>query len=156
MIERSTDRRKFLKVLISLPLAFTFGYRPGLVESAVQKTSLNPEESVKKLIVLLGPWSPAKRKEAEDFAGRFLKAKHAVTPYLPGLNSLVQRLASRFPEIRSVDEINLGSLPPDERKILMQLVKQLYSLIEVRFVAANEPPWGECQVDRLRHTRSPQ
>ncbi len=155
MIDRSTDRRKFLKVLISLPLALTFGYRPRLVESAVQKTSLNPEESLKKLIVLFGPWSRAKKKEAEDFAARFLKAKHAVIPYLPGSSGFIQRLASLFPEIRSVDEINLGSLHPDERRVLMQLVKQLYSMIEVRFVAANEPPWGECQVDRLRHTRAP-
>jgi hypothetical protein len=155
MIDRSTDRRKFLKVLISLPLAFRFGYEPRLVESAVQKTSLNPEGSLKKLIFLLGPWSPAKRKEAEDFARRFLKAKHAVNPYLPGSSALVQGLASRFPDVTSINEINLGDLSPAERNVLMQLVKQLYSMVEVRFVAANEPPWGQCQADRLRHTRAP-
>jgi hypothetical protein len=46
-------------------------------------------------------------------------------------------------------------LPADERELLVNLVSHLYSFVEVRFVVANEPPWGACQADRTRHTRAP-
>jgi hypothetical protein len=155
MIDFTTGRRRVLKALISIPLAFLSGCKSMGFKSAAQEISLRPEESLKKLVMLLGPWSSADRKEAEDFGKRFLKAKHAIDPYLPGSNGLVQSLANRFPPAMAMKAIDLGNLPPDEQKLLLQLVKQLYSLIEVRFFAAHEPPWGECQGDRLRYTRAP-
>ncbi len=155
MIDGSTGRRKALKVLISIPMAFLIGCKSMRFKSAAQEISMSPEESLKKLVMLLGPWSSADREEAEGFVKRFLKAEHAIHPYLPNAKGLVQSLATRFPAAMAMKEIPLDTLPPDEQKILLQLVKQLYSFVEVRFFAANEPPWGECQGDRLRYTRAP-
>jgi diphthamide synthase subunit DPH2 len=52
-------------------------------------------------------------------------------------------------------EIDLQDLPPEERELVIELTKQLYSFIEVRFIVSAEPPWGDCQTDRTRHTRAP-
>ena len=65
-------------------------------------------------------------------------------------------LAARFPaEAFSVHDIDLEDLPPGERELLVNLTQYLYSLVEVRFHVAGEPPWGECPEDRLRHTLAP-
>jgi hypothetical protein len=37
----------------------------------------------------------------------------------------------------------------------MQLVQQLYSLVEVRFYVSNEPRWGECLGERTRYVQAP-
>ncbi len=148
------NRRQFLnvgsKLVLTFPVAYAFG-------CASEKTLLlNPEDSLKKLILLLGPWPAAEKQKAEDFARRFLKAKHAVEPYLPGSGTSIQSLARRFPaETMAIREINLGQLPTKERELLVGLTQQLYSFVEVRFDVANEPPWGHCQGDRLWHTRAP-
>jgi hypothetical protein len=55
----------------------------------------------------------------------------------------------------AVQDVALKELPPEERKLLMDLVSRLYTLVEVRFDVSHEPPWGECQTDRLRYTRPP-
>jgi len=46
-------------------------------KAAVVAPVLSPEESLRKLILLLGPWPPAEKERAENFAMRFLKAEHA-------------------------------------------------------------------------------
>ena len=156
MKEHDPKRRQFLRVLISLPTGFVIGWDLERHKSTVHAGPLNPEESLKKLILLLGPWPFTDREKAEDFARRFLKAKHAVGSYLPGSSKLVQSLAGRFPaDTVAIREINLQNLPTKERELLMNLVKQLYSFIEVRFYVSDEPPWGECQDDTTRHTRAP-
>jgi hypothetical protein len=148
MKDYDPKRRQFLRVLISLPTGFVIGWDLERYKSIVHAHALNPEESLKKLILLLGPWPVTEKEKAEDFARRFLKAKHAVGPYLPGSSQLVQSLASRFPDgTLAIKEINLRSLPAKEQELLMKLVKQLYSFIEVRFYVSNEPPWGECHGD---------
>jgi hypothetical protein len=55
----------------------------------------------------------------------------------------------------SIDEVNLAMLPEEERDLLLQLTRQLYTYVEVRFFVNGEPPWGECQKDNLRYTRIP-
>lgn len=150
------SRGQFLRFLASLPLFSVIGLDSKLFKYAVSAGPRTPEESLKKLIFLFGPWSEKDRKEAEDFAGRFLSAKHAVAPYLPESNESVQSLAKRFPEdSMAQDEVNLGNLSPKERELLIGLVNQLYSLIEVRFIVSKEPPWGECLGDPTRHTLAP-
>ncbi len=153
----NTDRRRFLKLMIYLPVALAVGGDTELFRAHPLAASVSPEESLRKLIFLVGPWSPPDRDNAEDFAGRFLKAGHLTGSYLPDLGEAVQSLASRFPDnTMAVKKIDLQDLPPVERELLVNLVKQLYSLIEVRFYVLNEPPWGECQPHiKLPHTRPP-
>jgi hypothetical protein len=58
---------------------------------------------------------------------------------------LVQSLAGRFPaDTMANKEINLRKLPAKERELLVKLVKQLYSFIEVRFFVSDETPGGIC------------
>ncbi len=148
------NRRQFLnvgsKLVLTLPVAYAFG-------CASDKTLLpNPEDSLKKLIFLLGPWSTSEKEKANDFAKRFLKSKPATAPYLPESEKLVQSLAKHFPaESMAIHQINLQTIQAKERELLVTLTKQIYSYVEVRFYVANEPLWGHCQGDRLWHTRSP-
>lgn len=149
----SADRRRFLRLMASLPVALAIGCEQEPTGTALKEAILSPEESLKKLVIMIGPWPASDRGHAEDFADRFLK--YASGPYLPGLGMPLQSLAGRFEETLPMDGISLGDLPPEEQELLMHLVRRLYSLIEVRFAASGEPPWGECQEDRLRYTRPP-
>ncbi|NIS60151.1 MAG: hypothetical protein GTO13_05425 [Proteobacteria bacterium] len=149
-------RRQFLRLLISLPMGSVIGWNLDRYESLAYARTLTPEESLKKLILLLGPWPITDNKKAEDFARRFLKSKHAVGPYLPVSSKLVQSLASRFSDgTLAIKEIDLRSLPAKEKELLMKLVGHLYSLIEVRFDVSNWPPYGECQDDPTWYTQAP-
>jgi hypothetical protein len=145
------DRREFLKLTVSVPVALSVGIRPGLL-LAGEKTPLGPGDSLRKLVCLLGPWK--EKEKADDFAARFLR--HASGPYLPGSEGVVRSLAARFPTgVLAVKDVALKDLPPEERKLLLDLVSRLYTLMEVRFHVQGEPPPGQCQTDRLRYTRAP-
>jgi len=151
--DNNYTRRQFLnltsKLLVSLPMIYTF--------SCVSKNAslLNSKDSLRKLILLLGPWTNEEKLKAEDFAKSFLKANHATSPYLPGSSKLVQSLANQFPdESMAISEIHLKNLTAEEQKLLVTLTQQLYSFVEVRFDVANEPPWGQCQGSNW-HTRTP-
>jgi hypothetical protein len=150
---RDWDRREFLTLLAALSGAILIGCDSGGQKTRVQATGLSPEDSMKKLILALGPWSA--NEEAEGFANRFLNVEHAVGPYLPGSSAVVQSLAARFPETMKIHEIDLTSLPAEERKLLLDLATQLYSYTEVRFLVCGEPQAGECQADNTWHTRVP-
>ncbi len=156
MKDHDPRRRELLAILASLPIGLLVGCE---TESRMLPTIapvLSPEESVRKLILLVGPWSETEKRAAEDFSRRFLQAKQAAGPYLEGSGELIQGLASRFPNgTMAVRGIDLQGLPVPERELLVNLVKQIYSLVEVRFQVCQEPPFGECQEDRLRHTRAP-
>ena len=141
-------RREFLKVLMSLPLGYAVGcaVEPGTPA----------QESLGKLVLALGPWSDGDRERAEEFVGRFLAAEHLVGLYLPESSGVIQSLARRFPNgAMSVGELDLAVLSAEEREFTVQLVQQLYSLIEVRFEISNEPRWGECLGERTRYTQTP-
>ena len=58
-------------------------------------------------------------------------------------------------ETMAVKEIDLDKIPIEEQEILINLSKQLYSFVEIRFYVSNEPPWGQCQGDSKWHTRIP-
>ncbi len=151
-----TNRRLVLRGLVSLSMAFAFGRVWYPFKAADAASHLSPRASLKKLILLLGPWDGVEMDIAEDFASRFVDAKHVGGAYLPEAGMLIQRLASRFPAATTAtNEINLSDLPAKEREVLIALVKQFYSLIEVRFIVSDEQPWGECLNDAMRHTRAP-
>lgn len=150
------DRREFLKLLASLPTVTLLGCEPGGKKASFQALLLSPEESMRKLILVLGPWRDDEIKQAENFANRFLDAEHAFTPYLPGSKEVVQNLAARFPDgTMAINEIDLGDLPLEEKELLITLARQLYSFTEMRFFISKEPQAGECQGDNTFHTKAP-
>jgi hypothetical protein len=156
MKDHVPGRRKFLKIMILLPMAFVIEVNPLLYNAVAYAATLSPRESLRKLVLLIGPWSAGEKKVAEDFGRRFIASEHAVGQYLPESSKLVQSLASRFSaETLGAEEIDLRKLPTEEQELLMKLVKQLYSFVEVRFQVNKEPEWGECQTDTARHTRPP-
>ncbi len=152
MSEFDAGRRQLLQFLLFAPVGLSLSCGKGVYETR----TLSPEESLKKLILVLGPWPATERGEGEEFAGRFLASKVASGPYLPDSAELVQSLAGRFPDgTVSATEIRLGKLPPEEREMLLSLAKQIYSLTETRFMMTGQPPVGECQGDATMHTRRP-
>ena len=151
-----TGRRTVLRFLLALPLTLLFGCKTTVLTSGTEVLMPSPEEALRRLILLVGPWDERQGAQAEDFSRRFLAADHTVSSYLPGSSALVQSLANRFPgDAMAVHEIYLAALPKDERELLLQLSRQIYTYVEVRFFVAGEPPWGECQGDRLGYTRAP-
>jgi len=151
---KNVTRRHFLnrgsKFLAIIPLTGVIGCVPD------QDTSQSPENALKKLIFLIGPWTHDQKLIAENFADRFLKADHIILQYLPKSAKLIQYLSDRFPNNTwAVDQINLREIPQDEQELLNALATQLYSFVEVRFYVSNEPTWGLCQGDSKWHTRTP-
>jgi hypothetical protein len=152
MSEYDAKRRQLLQFLLLAPIGLTLSCgRPGY-----EAPALSSEQSLKKLILILGPWSATEQGEGEDFAGRFLASKVTSGSYLPDSAELVQSLARRFADgTVSVNEIKLGELPLEERTVLLNLAKQIYSLTETRFMMTGQPAVGECQDDATMHTRRP-
>lgn len=160
MTTRKLQRRQFLQAVISqpvsIPLLFILGCDSLHETNTFLASQLNPQNSLKKLILLLGPWPADQREKAENFAARFLKAEHAAGPYLSGSSRLVQSLARKFAEgTMAVKQIDLRKLPAKERALLTDLTRQLYSFVEIRLLICKEPPQGECQSDRIRYTLDP-
>ncbi len=148
------DRREFVMMLMALSAGFAIGCDTDERGSAVE-TQLSPdEESLKRLVLALGPWPEAENRRAEDFANRFVK--YAGGFYLPESAETIQGLAGLLPAgAMALEEIDLKDLSAEERGVLIQLTQQLYSFIEVRFYVADEPQWGVCLGDRTRYTQAP-
>ncbi len=156
MKRHEIQRRELLRLLASLPIGLAIGCETGGPVAPARVAALGPRDSLKKLILLLGPWPAADSSAADDFARRFLAAEAVAGPYLTGSGDLLQSLAGRFPDdAMSLGEVDLGSLPPEERDLLISLAKQLYSFVEVRLLLSGDRPYGQCQGDPLRHTRVP-
>ena len=155
-MRHDTNRRLVLGGLISLPMAFAAWRHRHLFGYAHAASPQNPEASLKKLVLALGPWDDADRNVAEEFASRFVASPYGVGRYPPDAGKLFQSLASRIPVASiAMNEISLSDLPSKERELLTALVTQLYSFVEARFVTLDEPPWGACLNDRTWHTRVP-
>ena len=155
MSRHDLKRREFLEILMALPLgaAMACGTESGRPLSDVPLAS---QEAMKKLVRVLGPWSEAETARAESFAQRFVAASHIVGSYFGESRAALESVAARFPDgAMAVAEIELGNLPADERELVLQLTRDLYSLVEVRFFVSSVPPWGECIGDRTWHTRAP-
>jgi len=146
------SRRDFLKFLSLLPIGFMFGCGSESEDGEETSEQLETEESFKKLILALGPWSSNQKAEAENFAERFVAASGNTDPYPDGL---IQKIAGRIPD-RSIKlkKIDLGNFPEGERKLLIQFVQQLYSYLEIRNIITGEPVFGMCQADNLYYTKA--
>ncbi len=156
MKEDKLNRRQVLELLVFLPVGLATGWTIGGRDQISKPTALSPEESLEKLVILLGPWSPDEKNIAEDVAKRFVNSEHAGGSYLSESSEVIQALATRFPDPEShLKRVDLRNLTNQEQELLMNLVRHLYSLIEVRFLSSNEPPAGECLMDALRHTLDP-
>lgn len=118
------------------------------------KSKLSPQESLRRLIYIVGPWTLEDHYIAEDFAKRFLATNYA-NEYLLKSVSLIQSLSMQISkESTAVKEIDLN-IPIEEQELLVTLTKQLYSFVEVRFYVSKEPPWGQCQGNSKWHMRIP-
>ncbi len=147
MSQCELKRREFIQVLMSLPLGYAVG-------RAVEHRTVG-QESLGKLVLALGPWSADDRGRAEEFTARFLAAEHIVGLYLPESSAVIQRLVRRLPDrALAMGELDMEAFTAEERELVVQLVQQLYSLVEVRFLISNEPRWGEC-LGRTRYTQAP-
>jgi hypothetical protein len=154
MSRHDLKRREFLEILMSLPLgaAIACGAESG---RPISDVPLSTQDAMTKLVRVLGPWSESETSRAEAFAPRFVAASHIVGPYFQSPAAL-ESLARRFPDdAMALAEIDLEALPTQERELLVQLARDLYSLVEVRFFVSSIPPWGECLGDRTWHTRAP-
>ena len=150
------DRRRSLKVLASVPAGFLVGFNSTLKATAILASDLTPSQTLKKLIIMLGPWSTQQKRDAEDFANRFLRAKHMVKPFLPESAVLLQNIANHFSnDNRVLKEINLEEFSTKEQKLLSQLVSQLYNLKEIRYLTSNEQPYGICQSNPISYIKIP-
>lgn len=156
MIPFLPERRRFLRILASLSAALSWGCASRGRLPTDLPTKQSPEGSLGKLVLAVGPWPPGEKEGADDFVRRFLAAEDARSSYLPASRMVLHTLAGRFPEgAYALGEIDLRALSPEERDLLTKLVEQLYNYIEVRFFVSREPPWGQCQPDRMRYTRPP-
>lgn len=150
------NRRKSIKLLVSLSVGIAVGCDFKQENNTNQTSLLNPEDSIKKLVYLFGPWSVKQKNDAENFANRFIKSGLDVQPYLPKSDKLVQKLASRFPnKTMALNEVNLEELSIEEQELLLMLVKQLYNHIEIRYLASNQPQYGNCQSNPKGYTKNP-
>lgn len=150
---KNTTRRRFViqssRIIAFIPLA-------GIISCKLDTSAvLTAEECFKRLICMLGPWDIEQQALAEDFAERYLKSNHA-QKYLPKAVKLVESLSNHIlEEAMDVDEIDLDNIPEEEQETLLNLTKELYSFVEIRFYVAKEQPWGQCQGDSKWHTKIP-
>ncbi len=141
-------RREFIQALMSLPLGYAVG-------CAVEQRTAG-QESLGKLVSALGPWSADDRGRAEEFTARFLAAEHIVGLYLPESSAVIRSLVRRLPNrALAMGELDMADFTAEERELVVQLVQQLYSLVEVRFLISNEPRWGQCLGERTRYIQAP-
>jgi len=146
-----SERRRLLRALLALPIGYATGCR-----SESDTPSLSPEESLASLILLLGPWPDPPGPDGDRFVARFMDAPYLVGKFLPGASEVIQRLAARFENASTPEpNIDLTPLSEDERALLLTLARELYSLNEIQRLAANQPPYGECQDDGTWHTQPP-
>ncbi len=141
---------------MSLPVGYAAACSNATDNSPSGPAPLSAEESLSALILLLGPWPDPAGPVGERFVERFLAAPHLVGKFLPGSSGVVQRVARRFGEVTTpLRKVDLLPLAADERTLLLKLATELYSLTEIQRLAANQPPYGECQTDGTWHTRAP-
>ena len=151
-----SDRRRLLRVLLSLPVGYAAGCSNATDNSPSGPAQLSAAESLSALILLLGPWPDPAGRVGERFVERFLAAPHLLGKFLPDSSGVVQHVARRFGEITTpLRKVDLLPLAADERTLLVKLARELYSLTEIQRLAANQPPYGECQTDGTWHTRAP-
>ena len=95
-----------------------------LLKTIKEANKLSAEESLKRLIYIVGPWTLEDHSIAEDFTNRFLITDFA-KEYLPKSVDLLQSLSKQIAkESAEVKEIDLGKLPLEEQDLIMTLSKR--------------------------------
>jgi hypothetical protein len=156
MTDHDPRRRQLLQLLATAPLACALGCDLDRGKQTAKTSASTAEESLKRLIRHLGPWTPAQKRGADDFAVRFVNSELFGGSYLPESAELIQSLANRLPtDVMAAGKINLGELPVKERELLVQLVEQIYSFVEVRFQMSDQLPFGQCLGNRKAYTKPP-
>lgn len=143
-------RRDFLWTASLMPIALALGCSKDASPAEV-------EAAIRKFILAVGPWGEDQRSVAEDFATRFLRANGVSGAFLAQAETAAP-LAGR-PPFRdgpmALDELDLSECSEAERKLLTDLVTQIYGLLEVHFVhLAGIPNVGDC-AGREQYTRPP-
>jgi len=151
---KKISRRLFLdsgkKMITLIPLINVMGCFQN------QSEKINPEDSLKKLILVIGPWTREEQSKAEEFANRFVKADPVVSQFLPEFSELMQSLGTHFSNNDfALPEINFEEFSVEERELLLSLSRVLYDFVEVRFYVSEIPPWGQCIGDPNWHTNAP-
>ncbi len=110
-------------LLAFIPFAGVIGCIPEA------ESKLGAEESLNRLIYIVGPWALEDQSIAEDFAKRFLATGYA-TQYLPKSVDLIQSLSEQISnETTAVKEIDLGNIPIEEQELLVTLTKPTRSFL---------------------------
>lgn len=139
-IESGLPRRDFLRLASLMPLALALGCSEDAGAAEI-------EAAIRKFILAVGPWGEDQRMVAEDFATRFLAAGGVSGMFLAQTET-ADRLASRAPfrdAPMALKELDLSGCSPEERKLLIDLVTQIYGLLEVHYVhLAGVPDVGVC------------
>ncbi len=120
------------------------------------RSELTSKENLKKLIIAFGPWTIIDKTIAADFAERFVNAHHLTKNYLQKKTELIVKIANKIPKNSiAMESLDLRKFSVEENELIMNLCKQIYNLVEVRYFISNMPPYGECQVDELFYVKEP-
>lgn len=147
-------RRRFInlgtKTIAFIPVMNSMSCLPN------QNSVLNAEDSLKRILRIIGPWEAKDQSIADNFISRFLKSVMNTEPYLADSAEIVQNMASRLPndQLKEV-KIELYEIPNTEAILLESLVKHLYSFVEIRNYVINQPQIGICQGSPSWQTLAP-
>ncbi len=138
--DRGLPRRNFLVTVSLAPLAIALGCGRGAGPAEAG-------EALRRFIYAIGPWTVDQRAVAEEFVDRFLAA-NGVAGDLLEHGVVAENLASEQPFRDgpwALDELDLSPLSKAERELLLDLVTQIYGLLEVHHVhVAGIPNLGVC------------
>ena len=138
--ESHLPRRDFLQIVSLMPLALALG-------CSTETSAAEIEAAIRKFILAVGPWGEDQRDIADDFATRFIAADGVSSAFL-SQGETADRIASRAPFSKgpmALDTLDLSGCSEAEKKLLTDLVTQIYGLLEVQYLhLAGVPDVGVC------------
>ena len=143
-------RRDFLWTASLMPLALALGCGQDPSPAEI-------EAAIRRFILAVGPWGEDQRHVAEEFATRFLAARGVSGAFLEQ-GETTERLASRPPfhvGPMALDTLDLSGCSMAEKKLLTDLVTQIYGLLEVQYVHLSGVPDVGVSAGREQYTRPP-
>ena len=143
-------RREFLGHAALAPLALALGCRTPSSRAEV-------EHALTNLIMALGPWPEGQRARARQFAQRFLQAR-VVSGTFHERSTTATALASAAPfrnQPMAIGTIDLSGRSEAQRRLIVELAEQVYSLSEIVCQLAGTPGLGNCTAGRVQYTRPP-
>ena len=135
-------RRYFIHMVSATPLALMLG------RISQARTSKNPEDALRTLILAIGPWDVDRRLQADEFMKRFLTARKVSEPFLSQKEALMS-LANHAPfqdQPLALQSLDLSGFSDAEKDLITSLVTQIYGFFEVHyFHVAGMPDVGVCK-----------